>query len=134
MIKVNVWQVGYMSNADWKESNRSGKPQNVKCLNAGYVELKQLEEDWPEDVWHLLNWDCWNYDDATGEAVKPAEVHSPLGHCNSDVIFRAEGSDTYMRAAHVGFEEYKSLDKAINSIIEDWSQWPFHKEILDLNN
>ena len=119
MSKIDIWQVGYPSEESWKVGN----PQNAMLAYRGYVELDTLEEGWQEIVWHLLNWSCWNHDDE-GNAVKPENVHSPLTHCNDDIILQAEGSDKYFYAQFIGFKETNSLTEAINALKDGRTLWP----------
>ncbi len=119
-IKVNVWQVGYITFKDHACSNR----KNAKCVDKGYVLLDSLDDQWEETVWHLLNWGCWNTDD-NGNAIKPESVKSPLDHCNSDVILNIEGTNIYKYALSVGFGEADSLKRAIEKITNECDFWPF---------
>lgn len=118
-MKVNVWQVGYPSFKDYIL-----KSENVEVREMGYVEIPSIE-CWEEEVWHLLNWSCWNYDD-NGDAFKPNNVHSTLDHCNSDIILHVVGTYGYKTAMPIGWATYSSLDHAINSFKERrHSLWPF---------
>jgi hypothetical protein len=112
-MKVNVWQVGYTTERDYVLR------ENAQCCNMGYVEVPETE-DWEEKVWNLLNWSCWTSD-------KPENVHSPLDHCNSDVILQSEGSTRYMCAKSIGWEIHLSLDSAVYSLQHDNRHhlWPF---------
>ena len=121
MIKVNVWQVGYVSESDWRDGNK----RKATCRNMGYVEIEE-SDGWEEDVWNLLNWSCWNYGD-DGNAVKPENVHSPLSFCNSDVILQIEGTSVYRCAKHVGWGTHKTLEYAVRAIKSGHHNlWPFH--------
>jgi len=84
------------------------------CKERGYV-LVEDKEGWEEDVWNLLNWSCWNYDDH-GNAIKPEVVHSPLDHCNSDIILQIDGTDEYRAAQFCGFESFRSLETAVKNL------------------
>ncbi len=117
-MKVNVWQVGYTTREDWH--NRT----NPVCREMGYVTIPDDSEGWEEKVWNLLNWSCWNYNDE-GTAVKPDEVHSPLDHCNSDIILQIENSNIYKYAKFIGFGESSSLKNAVAHIIDGNHLWPF---------
>ena len=119
-IKINVWQVGYTTYKDYVCSNR----QNAKCVDKGYVLINKLNTGWEEDVWHLLNWSCWNTDD-NGNAIKPESVKSPLDHCNSDVILNIDGTNIYKYAKGFGFGETTSLKEAIREITLECNFWPF---------
>lgn len=124
-MKVNVWQVGYTTMRDYVLRN------NAQCRNMGYVEIRDTEDGWEEDVWNLLNWSCW-----TG--AKPENVHSPLDHCNSDVILQIEGKRLYRSAQFVGWKSSDSLEKAVDKV-RDNTLWPFkdvhftggHTRIID---
>lgn len=105
-MKVQVWQVGYATRKDWKER------VNPICRKMGYVVVPDYMELWEEQVWNLLNWSCWNYDDK-GNVSKPREVHSPLSYCNSDIILKAENSNEYKYAKFVGFGETTSFEEAV---------------------
>lgn len=121
-IKVNVWQMGYTNLEDFEKTNKG----NAKCVNKGYVLLNSLDDYWEETVWHLLNWSCWNYDEEKGENVKPKSVHSPLTHCNSDIILNIEGTNTYKYAKSIGFGEANSLEEAIKQMFKCFCNfWPF---------
>ena len=111
-IKVNVWQVGYLSMVAYIHRDEEA----IVCKERGYVELEE-QDLWEEEVWHLLNWGCWNYN-KEGKTVKPAEVHSQLDHCNSDIILQIEGTNSFKAAQSVGFKEYDSLNEAIASYKE----------------
>lgn len=112
-MKVNVWQVGYTTQRDFVLH------ENAQCRNMGYVEVPEMEH-WEDEVWHLLNWSCWTSD-------KPEGVHSPLDHCNSDVILQPEGSTRYMCAKSAGWRICNSLDSAVYSLQHNNSHylWPF---------
>ena len=119
-IKVNVRQVGYTSESDWRDSNR----RKAVCKNMGYVEVENAN-GWEEDVWNLLNWSCWNYD-SDGNATKPECVHSPLHFCNSDVILQIEGTDVYRCAKMCGWGTHKTLKYAVRAIKTGFHNlWPF---------
>ena len=118
-MKVNVWQVGYTTYEDWHDR------ANPVCKEMGYVTIPDDSEEWEEKVWDLLNWSCWNFNDE-GRAVKPDEVHSPLDHCNSDIILQIENSNTYKYAKFMGFGEAFSLENAVAHIIDGSHHlWPF---------
>ena len=122
-IKINVWQLGYTTFKDYALRNK----QNAKCVEKGYVEIENTDDLWEEGVWNLLNWSCWNYDES-GNAVKPESVHSPLDHCNSDIIINIDGTNTYKYSKHYGWGETKSLDDAIKEMVDDYCYcefWPF---------
>ena len=120
-IKVNVWQVGFESVDDWKQHDN----RKAKCRPMGYVEMEECEK-WEDEVWHLLNWGCWNYDDKSEKYVKPTEVHSPLTHCNSDVILQVEGTQVYRCAKSFGWGTHVTLKYAIRAIKNGHhSIWPF---------
>ena len=119
-MKVNVWQVGYTTEKDWIDC------ANPVCREMGHVIIPDNTEDWEEEVWNLLNWSCWNYDE-NGIAHKPEEVHSPLGYCNSDVILQIDGSGEYKCAKSVGFEDSSSLEDAIKKFMNRKRHlWPFY--------
>lgn len=121
-IKVNVWQMGYTTFKDFKNSNK----ENAECRDKGYVLLDNLDDLWEETVWHLLNWGCWNYNEKEGKYIKPKSVKSPLTHCNSDVILNIEGTNIYKYAKSVGFGEATSLDEAKTKMVEGFCKfWPF---------
>ena len=112
-VKVNVWQVGFMDMV----SNMLRQGDKAVCKERGYV-LIEDKEDWEEEVWHLLNWSCWSY-------KKPEDVYSSLDHCNSDIILQIDGTNHYMRAEHVGWTEYPSLEGAIDALKKTPdSLWP----------
>lgn len=113
-MKVNVWQVGYTTERDYVLH------ENAQCRNMGYVEVPETE-NWEDEVWNLLNWSCWTSD-------KPEEVHSPLTHCNSDVILQSEGSTRYLCATHTGWQVCNTLGSAIYSLQHGGSHrlWPFN--------
>lgn len=112
-MKVNVWQVGYTTQRDYVLR------ENAQCRNMGYVEIPETD-DWEDEVWNLLNWSCWT-------SYKPETVHSPLDHCNSDIILQSEGSTEYMCAKFIGWEVCQSLDSAVYNLQHDKSRnlWPF---------
>jgi hypothetical protein len=119
-MKVNVWQVGYTTEKDWIDR------VNPVCREMGHVIIPDNTEDWEEEVWNLLNWSCWNYDE-NGIAHKPEEVHSPLRYCNSDVILQIDGSKEYKCAKSVGFEDSSSLEDAIKKFMNRKRHlWPFY--------
>ena len=119
-IKVNIWQVGFVSVDDWKTNDK----RKAVCRPMGYVEVEDAD-NWEEDVWNLLNWSCWNYD-TNGDAIKPECVHSPLTHCNSDVILQAEGTKVYRCAKSFGWGTHKTLKYAIRAIKTGYHNlWPF---------
>lgn len=105
MKKVRVWQVGYTTCKDWVLRNKA----NAECREMGYVTVEDDDKSWRDTVWHLLNWSCW-----TDE--KPNCVHSPLDHCNSDIIIKKEKSSRYYSAAHCGWESSTNLAGSINNI------------------
>lgn len=110
-LKVNVWQVGYTTCKDWIIGDkRKGKNRYM-----GYVEVDECD-GWQDEAWHLLNWGCWAYDSEKGCYVKPDEVHSPLTHCNSDVILQVEGTSVYKCAKHCGWGTHKTLEYAIRAV------------------
>ena len=117
-IKVNVWQVGYTTFKDYILRNK----HNAKCVDKGYVEIENTDDLWEEDVWNLLNWSCWNYDES-GNAIKPESVHSPLDHCNSDIIISIDGTSIYKYAKSVGWGEANSLDSAFEKMIDDFCEF-----------
>lgn len=110
-MKVNVWQVGYTTQRDYVLR------KNAQCRNMGYVEVSDDLKDWEEKVWELLNWSCWT-------DKKPANVHSSLDHCNSDVIFQIDGSYTYKCAQFIGFSDVHTLADAIQEV-KHHELWPF---------
>ena len=119
-IKINVWKIGYTTFKDYLLGNK----ENTKYIDQGYVMIENTDDLWEEDVWHLLNWSCWNYDDS-GNAIKPESVHSPLDHCNSDIIINIDGTNIYKYAKDVGFGDATSLDDAFNKAIDDFCNfWP----------
>jgi hypothetical protein len=119
--KINIWQLGYTNLDDFNYSNK----QNAVCRDAGFVMIDNLEDLWEEEVWHLLNWSCWNYNDE-GNAVKPSSVHSYLDHCNSDIILNIDGTDIFKYALSVGFGEATSLEEAVNKSKTGFcNYWPF---------
>lgn len=109
-MKVNVWQVGYKTYKGYVMQDK----KQLECRAMGYVEI-EMQDLWEEEVWNLLNWSCWNYD-KKGHAVKPENVHSPLDHCNSDVILQIEGTQKYMYAKFAGFGYRSTLASAVNAI------------------
>lgn len=115
-MKVNIWQVGYTTCKDWVLRQR----QQAQCQSKGYVLLedKDRENDWEELVWHLLNWSCWT-------EVKPESIHSPLDHCNTDVILQIEGEKEYSIPKFMGFEKCSSLDEAAKILQNSHELWPF---------
>lgn len=109
-MKVNVWQVGYTTQRDYVLE------ENAQCRNMGYVEIPEME-NWEEEVWNLLNWSCWTFD-------KPESVHSPLDHCNSDIVIQIEGTDVYKAAMFIGWKPCNSLNTAVDSVKKN-ELWPF---------
>lgn len=115
-IKVNVWQLGYTSQKDYVLENKS----KLQCREMGFVFVEESSY-WTEEVWNLLNWGCWS------ENGKPHAVHSPLDHCNSDIIIQIDGTKEYICALFVGWETKNSLSDAIAYMKhEGWDFWPFH--------
>lgn len=113
-IKVNVWQVGYATTKDYVLKNAD----KLECRNKGYV-IVDFKEGWEEVVWDLLNWSCWS-------DCKPDNVHSPLDHCNSDVIFEIEGSKDYKCAMTIGFENALSMESAFAKLKKRaYDMWKF---------
>lgn len=113
-MKVNVWQVGYVSQKDCILDNRD----KAACRPSGYVEV-QPSQHWEEEVWDLLNWSCYT-------SKKPEQVHSPLDHCNADIILQIEGSDVFKYAQFVGFKDANSLEEAVEGINTGYETiWPF---------
>lgn len=110
-VKVNVWQVGYTTQKDYVLR------KNAQCRNMGYVEIPNDMEDWEEEVWILLNWSCWTN-------KKPKNVHSPLDHCNSDIILQIDGSCKYRYAKFVSFGDAHTLADAIQEV-KHQNLWPF---------
>ena len=111
-MKVNVWQLGYNTYKDFKLN------QNIQCREQGYVLIDSID-NWEEKVWDLLNWSCWAKN-------KPEEVHSPLTHCNSDIILQIEGTNLYKVSEFVGFTEHPSLETAIKYAKQKPHEyWPF---------
>lgn len=115
-IKVNVWQLGYITFKDHLNWNKD----KAQCRDMGFVVLDEKKDLWEEDVWNLLNWSCWTED-------KPDNVKSPLTHCNSDIIINIEGTNNYLYAKSVGWGEANSLEDAKKKMKEDidCSFWPF---------
>lgn len=103
-MRINVWQVGYNTTSDFVLQNKD----KAECKKVGWVEPRHVNH-WKDDVWDLLNWSCW-----TDE--KPAGVHSPLTHCNSDIILQREGCKSFWAAKPFGWKKCESLDVAINEI------------------
>lgn len=118
-VKVNVWQVGFM---DMKVCMlREG--DKAICKERGYV-LVENSEGWEEEVWNLLNWSCWNYNEE-GNAVKPEEVHSSLDHCNADIIVQIDGTSLYKAAQFSGFKDFHTLEDAIADMKKHpYELWP----------
>lgn len=118
-VKVNVWQVGFMD----MKSYMLREGDKAVCKERGYVMIEN-KEGWEEDVWNLLNWSCWNYDE-NGNVVKPDDVYSSLDHCNSDVILQIDGTNDYRRAELVDWTKYNSLEQAMTALKNDpHSLWP----------
>lgn len=116
MKKVKVWQVGYTTYKDWILRNK----ENAECRDVGYVMVEDNDKNWQETVWDLLNWSCW-----TDE--KPSCVHSPLDHCNSDIILRKENSKTYYIAKSFGWGNATSLNSAIDYVkLNNCNMWLFY--------
>lgn len=114
-MRINVWQVGYNTTSDFVLQNKD----KAECKQVGWIEPRQVHR-WKDDVWDLLNWSCW-----TDE--KPANVHSPLTHCNSDIILQRKGCKSFWAAKPFGWKECKSLDEAINEIKKVFhSIWLFY--------
>ena len=113
-IKVNVWQVGYTTFKDYVLSNKK-----VSCRSMGYVLIDE-RGGWQNKVWHLLNWSCWT-------SNKPANVHSQLDHCNSDVIFQIEGTSEFLLAKPFGWGKSRTLELAIRQMKRNNHYfWPFN--------
>ena len=112
MKKVKVWQLGYQSCKDYVIGDR----EKAVCKEMGYVLVPNDAKDWDDDVWHLLNWACWNYDEELDRAVKPEEVHSPLDHCNSDIILQIEGKSVFRCCLSFGWDTAYSLEDAIRKM------------------
>lgn len=116
MKKVNIWQVGFESMRDYVLRNE----EKLVCRPIGYVNMVRLDESWEESVWNLLNWSCWT-------RRKPKSVHSPLTHCNSDVILQVEGTDVFVCSCAVGWESARSLDGAFAKMKSGVHFfWPFY--------
>lgn len=108
MVKVNIFQIGYLSLEDWKNDNSS----KLACRYMGYVELIELENDWEEIVWNILNWDCY-------QKNKPKTLHSEMTHCNDDVIFQIEGETEYTYFKSFGVGKTNSLSDAVQEILQE---------------
>lgn len=103
-MKVNIYVVG-LNRADWQE-HPNGRAK-LHIADAGYAEVDEFNVD---ELWDLLNWGCW-----TDE--KPKEVeHSPLTHCNADVILNIDGTNVYHCALTCGWHEVTadSLSKVLS--------------------
>lgn len=112
-MKVNIWQVGYTTQRDFILE------ENLVCREMGYVEIDPTDQ-WEESVWELLNWSCWSREG------KPENVHSPLDHCNSDIILQIDGTSIYRGAMFLGWRAYSSLEEAVASAsIEGHRFYPF---------
>lgn len=116
--QVFIWQVGFTNEDSYILHN----VQNIVYKERGFV-LVEPKEDWEETVWALLNWSCWNYID-DGRAVKPSEVHSPLDHCNADIILKMEGDSVYKGALPFGFKDFESLEDAVEYMSNNCRLWP----------
>ena len=116
-IKINVWQIGYTTFKDYLMDNK----QKALLHPMGYV-LLESEDDWAEKTWDLLNWSCWT-------ETKPENVHSPLNHCNSDIIVNVDGTDIYMYAKSFGWGEEHSLFAAETAAKKEstCTFWPFQE-------
>lgn len=120
-IKVNIWQLGFTTFKDYLKHDNS----KAQCRDMGFVIINEKKDLWEEEVWNLLNWSCWNYDE-NGNAVKPENVKSPLTHCNSDIIINIDGTNKYLYAKHVEWGEADTLEEAINKMKSDFCDfWPF---------
>jgi hypothetical protein len=117
-VKVNVWQVGYATVKDWENQN----PSRIEYVERGYVLIDE-QEDWEEEVWHLLNWGCWNYNE-DGSTTMPENVHVTIDHCNSDVILLMENTKVYKYAKSIGFGDATSLDEAVTQVKKVRHLWP----------
>ena len=115
--KVNIWLIGYTD----EDGCILRKMQNIVCKECGFV-LVEPKEGWEETVWGLLNWGCWGC-----EAVKPAEVHSPLDHCNADIILKMEGDSVYKGALDFGFKDFASLEEAVKHLSKNSRLWPLNE-------
>lgn len=121
-MKVNVWKLGYTSFKDYLRWDKS----KAECRDMGSVELDKKKDLWEEEVWHLLNWSCWNYDEE-GNSIKPDNVNSPLDHCNSDIIINIDGTSEYKFAKSFGWGKARSLGEAIKKMKKEITCefWPF---------
>ena len=118
-VKVNVWQVGFDNIKAYmlRDSSRTA------CKERGYV-LVENSEGWEEEVWNLLNWSCWNYNEK-GNVVKPEDVHSSLDHCNADIIVQIDGTSLYKAAQSIGFKDFHTLEDAVADMKKHpYELWP----------
>jgi len=118
-VKVNVWQMGFDNIKAYMLRDSSG----TACKERGYV-LVENSEGWEEEVWNLLNWSCWNYNEK-GDAVKPEDVHSSLDHCNADIIVQIDGTSLYKAAQFSGFKDFHTLEDAVADMKKHpYELWP----------
>ena len=121
-MKVNIYVIG-LTRTDWEEQpNRRTK---LHIASAGYAEVEKFDAD---QLWNLLNWSCWTN-------KKPKEVkHSPLTHCNADVVFNIDGTNEYHCALTCGW--HKKTAQSVKEVLVFYKRtrrcfffWPLYEGV-----